>query len=114
MENLTRPPAPEYIEDYLKRAAEHLIDPNETAVIEGEKYRVIDLVQSGRRRLYNRAYRNKNRETERARTAAWKDANPDKLKAQKTRASDRAYHRPFIAIDAEGQDFPRPGRTRQE
>jgi len=51
-------------------------------------------------------YREQNREAERERTRNWKRANPDKVKEQKRRELDCDYHRPFVAIDAEGQDYP--------
>ncbi len=45
-----------------------------------------------------------------ARRAKWDAANPDKVaekrKRSAARVASRSYHRPFIAIDAEGQDFP--------
>jgi DNA polymerase type B, organellar and viral len=40
-----------------------------------------------------------------ARVSRWKATNPDKVKDQKSRAADRAYHRPFISIDFEGRTF---------
>jgi len=35
----------------------------------------------------------------------WKGRNADKLAAQHERAKERAYHKPFVAIDFEGQDY---------
>ena len=32
--------------------------------------------------------------------------NPDKTRAQKQKARSANYHRPFVAIDSEGQNYP--------
>ena len=46
------------------------------------------------------------RETERKRAREWRRKRPDKVKAQKKKARAENYHRPFVAIDAEGQNYP--------
>jgi hypothetical protein len=46
------------------------------------------------------------RETERARVTAWRAANREKVRAQKQRARNANYNRPFVAIDSEGQNYP--------
>jgi hypothetical protein len=94
------------VSDFFERLEGQSFARGEIIVMDGKKYCVSDLVLAEKRRRSKRAYREKNREVERARVAAWKDANPDKVITQKSRASNRAYHRPFIAIYAEGQDFP--------
>ena len=46
------------------------------------------------------------REGERARVAAWRAGNRDKVRAQKQKARAANYNRPFVAIDSEGQNYP--------
>ena len=46
------------------------------------------------------------REVERERAREWRRKNPDKTRAQKNKARSINYHRPFVAIDSEGQDYP--------
>jgi hypothetical protein len=46
------------------------------------------------------------REAERHRVKEWRRKRPDKVKAQKKKARAENYHRPFVAIDAEGQNYP--------
>jgi len=46
------------------------------------------------------------RERERQRAKKWRRDRPDKVKAQKKKARTENYHRPFVAIDAEGQNYP--------
>jgi hypothetical protein len=80
--------------------------PDDLIVMDDGRYRVSPLVLEENRRRSKQAYKEKNREAVRALNAKWKAANPDKVDAQKSRAADRKYHRPFIGIDAEGQNFP--------
>lgn len=91
---------------YFDRLDARAIDPNETIEIDGRSRRVIDVYKANQRKRHNKKYRDKDRTAERTRTAARKAANPDKVIAQRGRAADRNYHRPFIGIDAEGQNFP--------
>lgn len=49
------------------------------------------------RKAYERAHAPERR--------AWKDLNPDKVRRHEARRSDNDYHRPFVAIDAEGMDI---------
>jgi hypothetical protein len=46
------------------------------------------------------------REAERERVREWRRKRPDKVKAQKKKARAENYHRPIVAIDAEGQNYP--------
>jgi hypothetical protein len=46
------------------------------------------------------------REGERARVAAWRAGNREKVRAQKQKARAANYNRPFVAIDSEGQNYP--------
>jgi hypothetical protein len=46
------------------------------------------------------------RENERQRAREWRRNHPDKAHAQKARARAANYHRPFVAIDSEGQNYP--------
>ena len=46
------------------------------------------------------------REKERERVKAWRLQNRDKTRAQKQKARSANYHRQFVAIDSEGQDYP--------
>ena len=46
------------------------------------------------------------REGERQRAREWRRNHPEKAKAQKKKARAENYHRPFVAIDAEGQNYP--------
>jgi hypothetical protein len=45
------------------------------------------------------------REKERERVKAWRLQNCDKTRAQKRKARSANYHRPFVAIDSEGQSY---------
>ena len=40
------------------------------------------------------------------RVKAWKDAKPDAVREHEKRRKNNDYHRPFVAIDAEGMDIP--------
>jgi hypothetical protein len=90
---------------YFDRLDARAIDPNEMVEIDGRSHRVLDVHKSAQRKRRNKKYRDKNRSAERVRTADWKRAHSDQVKEQKHRVSDRDYHRPFIGVDAEGQDF---------
>jgi hypothetical protein len=46
------------------------------------------------------------REAERHRVREWRRKHPEKAKAQKRKARSENYHRPFVAVDAEGQNHP--------
>jgi hypothetical protein len=46
------------------------------------------------------------REAERQRVRVWRRKNPDKARAHKRAARSANYHRPFVAVDAEGQAYP--------
>jgi hypothetical protein len=46
------------------------------------------------------------RESERERAREWRRQHPDKVKTQKKKARTENYHRPFFAVDAEGQNYP--------
>ena len=46
------------------------------------------------------------REAERQRVRVWRRKNPDKARAHKRAARSANYHRPFVAIDSEGQNYP--------
>ena len=46
------------------------------------------------------------RESERQRAREWRRKYPDKTRAQKRAARSANYHRPFVAIDSEGQNYP--------
>jgi hypothetical protein len=46
------------------------------------------------------------REAERQRAREWRRNHPEKAKAQKRKARSENYHRPFVAIDSEGQNYP--------
>jgi hypothetical protein len=71
-----------------------------------------DLTAHEKRLASKAAYRarrsadNAFRESERERVKEWRQNNPDKRRAQKTKARAANYHRPFVAIDSEGQDYP--------
>jgi len=51
-------------------------------------------------------YKGERVEKKRGQTALWKTLNPLKVRAQKQRERNENYHRPFVAIDAEGCDYP--------
>jgi hypothetical protein len=46
------------------------------------------------------------REGERQRTKKWRSECPEKARAQRKKAREENYHRPLVAIDAEGQNYP--------
>jgi hypothetical protein len=91
---------------YFDRLDARAIDPNETVEIDGRLRRILDVHKAVQKKRRNAKYRDKDRAADRDRSAAWKSANPDKTVAQRRRRWDRNYHRPFIGIDAEGQNFP--------
>jgi hypothetical protein len=45
------------------------------------------------------------REAERQRAREWRRNHPEKARAQKRKARSENYHRPFVAIDSEGQNY---------
>jgi hypothetical protein len=90
------------LNDYLERLNARAIDPNEFVAESGK------LVRAARRKESDQRYRVKNRKNETARKSKWREKNPHKDHALRTREADRDYHRPPIGIDAEGQDFPEP------
>jgi hypothetical protein len=45
------------------------------------------------------------REAERQRAREWRRNHPEKTRAQKRKARSENYHRPFVAIDSEGQNY---------
>jgi hypothetical protein len=47
------------------------------------------------------------REKERERVREWRRNNPDKTRAQKAKSRAANYLRPIVAIDSEGQDYPK-------
>jgi hypothetical protein len=53
------------------------------------------------------AYRMWHREKERECAREWRRNNPDKVQAQKAKSRAANYFRPFVAIDSEGQDYPK-------
>ncbi len=71
-----------------------------------------DLSTRQKRLLSKAAYRARRsaddafREKERERVKEWRLKNPDKTRAQKQAARSANYHRPFVAIDSEGQNYP--------
>jgi hypothetical protein len=46
------------------------------------------------------------READRQRARKWRHDHPEKAKAQRRKAREKNYHRPFAAVDAEGQGYP--------
>jgi hypothetical protein len=49
----------------------------------------------------------RHREKERECAREWRRNNPDKVQAQKAKSRAANYFRPFVAIDSEGQDYPK-------
>lgn len=73
----------------------------------GDKvYRIVrhvaEITHADYRRFHNRIYKAAHPETVKAGKARYKAAHPE----AKRRETERNYHRPFIAIDAEGMDYP--------
>jgi hypothetical protein len=100
------------MENLDKRFFENLMGasfaPDDLVVMDDGRYRVSPLVLEENRRRSKLAYKAKNREKIRENDAAWKATNRNKggkVEAQKSRAADRRYHRPFIGVDAEGRTF---------
>ncbi len=52
-----------------------------------------------------REHNKKQNERRTGQIKAWKDANPSNVQKHEKRRGDRNYHRPFVAIDAEGMDI---------
>jgi hypothetical protein len=46
------------------------------------------------------------RQQERERVKKWRRESPEKTRAQKRKTRSANYHRPFVAIDSEGQNYP--------
>jgi hypothetical protein len=93
--------------EYLGRFDARTFDPNEWIKIDGVMYRAghVDEVRAALRKRRDKRYYAKNQTSVRARSAAWKAANPEKVITQRGRSWDRNYHRPMIGIDMEGEDF---------
>ena len=70
------------------------LSPNEKRLASKAAYRA--------RRYADPAFR----ERERERVRKWRRESPDKARAQKRAARSANYHRPFVAIDSEGQNYP--------
>jgi hypothetical protein len=96
------------LEEYFKVFDKRAFDPNEfvTVTIDGKECSVRHVVSTNAKKHADKKYRAKRREEEAARVAEWRKANPDKARTQAEARGNRNYHRPFVAIDAEGQDFP--------
>jgi hypothetical protein len=75
--------------------------PNE-ATEEARRKRLLSKAAYRARRSADAAFR----EQERERVKKWRRDSPDKTRAQKCKARSANYHRPFVAIDSEGQNYP--------
>lgn len=95
------------LEEALARLREKTFNPEEFVIFGDHKIRASDIsVVVDVKQLRDQDYKNGNREKLADYQRNYRTARPDKINAQKWRAGDRAYHRPFVAIDAEGQSFP--------
>jgi hypothetical protein len=115
---LNTPPDPSGGERSL--IASTVPDPNETPSDENNKPAASSESTSAetacdarqKRLLSKAAYRARRsaddafRESERQRAREWRRKYPDKTRAQKRAARSANYHRPFVAIDSEGQNYP--------
>ena len=72
----------------------------------------VDLTAHQKRLASKAAYRARKaadpefRQSESQRVREWRQNYPEKTRAQKRKARSANYHRPFVAIDSEGQNYP--------
>jgi hypothetical protein len=97
----TVPDLSEPLSDEAKADASHESTANEIPRDARQK-RLLSKAAYRARRSADNAFR----ETERARVRGWRRKNPDKARAHKLAARSANYHRPFVAIDSEGQNYP--------
>lgn len=97
---------PMKFEDYLAILDKRAIDPEQRVIIDGKSFRVVRRIEVDPKKIYDRRYDEKNREARAAKKKQWRADNPDKVKAQSEARYNRNYHKPFIAVDFEGQNFP--------
>lgn len=97
--------SPEF-EAALDRLRDMAADPSEFVIVGDKRVRATNMLALSPRLAKDRRYRSKHQQQRVADVKEWKKQNPDLVRAQKDRRSNNDYHRPFIAIDAEGRDFP--------
>ena len=93
---------PSPIEPHSAEPAATSQAPATDAALDARQKRLLSKAAYRARRSTDVAFR----ETERERAREWRRQRPDKVKAQKKKARAENYHRPFVAIDAEGQNYP--------
>jgi hypothetical protein len=76
--------------------------PSTDAALDARQKRLLSKAAYRARRSDDDAFR----EAERHRVREWRRKGPDKVKAQKKKARAENYHRPFVAVDSEGQNYP--------
>lgn len=96
------------LDEYFKVFDKRAFDPNEfvKVTIGGKECSVRHVASTNAKKYSNKKHRAKHRESEAARVAEWRKGNPDKVRTQAEARGSRNYHRPFVTIDGEGQDFP--------
>ena len=75
--------------------------PSTNTALDARQKRLLSKAAYRARRSADGAFR----EAERQRARNWRRTYPDKAKAQKKKARAENYSRPFVAIDAEGQNY---------
>jgi len=83
----------EKLDAALARLRDAAADPNEFVLVGDKKVRATK-------------YDANHRAERVAKTKDWRKKNPELVKAQNARRQNNDYHHPFVAIDAEGQNFP--------
>ncbi len=109
-----RPAVPPDVESRPADGPDHRSDtPSANADLpSADRQSAPDLNPRQKRLLSKAAYRARRsahdafREKERERVKEWRLKNRDKTRAQKRKARSVNYHRPFVAIDSEGQNYP--------
>ncbi len=93
---------PSPIEMHSAEPAARSHAPPTEATLEARQKRLLSKAAYRARRSADDVFR----ETERERAREWRRERPEKAKAQKRKARSENYHRPFVAIDSEGQNYP--------
>ena len=96
----TVPGLNETLSDESQPAASHESTPAET-VCDARQKRLASKAAYRARQSTDMDFR----EGERQRAKEWRRKYPNKARAQKAKARTANYHRPFVAVDAEGQNY---------
>jgi hypothetical protein len=93
------------INDALARLRAKTFDPGEFVMVGDRKRRVVNAWETSSKKVSDRKYIAKNQQKHADYQRNYSLENPERIDTQQLRQGDRAYHRPFTAVDFEGQSF---------